>query len=379
MATDPNDLPFPALELSQYSSTAWPRKSDPELRRVLRLSHKEISAPPKVVLRPERRGIEIVFGLPRYRPGPALIRINRAIERDVVLLRLKRLRRLRRRPVTPKELLRDNIKCLMEVTKPRDAEKKLAWPMYSCELARLVALGLITQAQFEAGIEYIKLLGVYHAVIDAPATRRPSLVEREKLAWTRTDNPKRGSGRSPGKETYGAATGAPAALSGILTFPFRDQPHDEAGVVAPNEHRPELNRLVREYGLAGGVITKCPMGKRTLPIPRAWRPAFVPGKWRTGYVEFRWDGAQLLCRSPGVDPDTEDGQDAKPRQERRLGYMNGALAALQRAQVRADKKRHGARIAHAVRLVCEDDVPIAPDQLRDLKDGLTALSMFFTR
>ena len=59
--------------------------------------------------------------------------------------------------------------------------------------------------------------------------------------------------------------------------------------------------------------------------------------------------------------------------------MQGARAALQRAQLRADKKRGCARIEHALRLVCEDDVPITPDQLQDLKDGLTALSMYFTR
>jgi hypothetical protein len=98
----------------------------------------------------------------------------------------------------------------------------------------------------------------------------------------------------------------------------------------------------------------------------------------------------MYCPSPDVDPDSERGREMasepSPLTETRiLERMKGALAALKRAQARADKKRPvprhpggGAGIAHAVRLV-SDDVPIAPDQLRDLKDGLTALCMFFTR
>ena len=356
---DPNNLPLPALELSQHSIAPPPRpkKGDPPaLKLRLRLPDE---GRPRVVVCPERREIEISFGLRRYRPGPALIRIKRAVDRDLG------------------RLPRDNAARIAEVTKPHT--EKLAWPITSCELARLRALGLITKRQFEAGVEYIKLLADYRSVIDAPASRRPPLVEREKLAWTRTDNPRtQRSGRTFGKETYGAATGAPAALSGTLTFLFRDQPPD-ADAVAPNPRRAKLNRLVREYALAGGVITKYPMSARALPVPRTWQPEYVPGKWRTGYVEFRWAGAQLLCPSPGVDPDTEGGEWVVRGEARILGYMQGARAALQRAQLRADKKRGCARIEHALRLVREDDVPITPDQLQDLKDGLTALSMYFTR
>jgi hypothetical protein len=97
----------------------------------------------------------------------------------------------------------------------------------------------------------------------------------------------------------------------------------------------------------------------------------------------------MYCPSPDVDPDSERGREMalepSPLTETRiLERMKGALAALKRAQARADKKRRGAQIEHVLHLVCEPlvcehDVPIAPEQLLDLKDGLTALSMFFTR
>jgi hypothetical protein len=179
VARDPNDLPPPALELDQYSTAPRPRmgrKPDgPQIR--LRLRQAQTSIPPKVTVHPERREVEITFGLNRYRPGPALIRIKRAVDRDL------------------ERLPRDNTARIAEVTKPY--ADKLAWPMMSCELARLRALGLITKKQFEAGVEYIKLLRDYRAAIDAPIlATRPSLVEREGL-WEEA----KGRGEDTPRET----------------------------------------------------------------------------------------------------------------------------------------------------------------------------------
>src|SRR6516225_10902541 len=118
MAIDPNDdLPLPPLELAQHSIAPPPRpkKGDPlALRLRLRLPDE---GRPRLVARPERREIEIIAGPRRYRPGPALIRIKRAVDRDL------------------KRLPRDNTARIVEVTK--NYSEKLAWPMYSCELARL--------------------------------------------------------------------------------------------------------------------------------------------------------------------------------------------------------------------------------------------------
>jgi hypothetical protein len=167
MATDPNDLPFPALELSQHSIAPppRPRKDPPALRLRLRLPDE---GRPRVVVCPERREIEIIAGPRRYRPGPALIRIKRAVDRDL------------------RWLPRDNTARIVAVTKPRS--KKLAWPMMSCELARLRALGLITEAMFEAGVEYIKLLADYHSVMGSPVlATRPSGDRREKLVNTESE------------------------------------------------------------------------------------------------------------------------------------------------------------------------------------------------
>jgi hypothetical protein len=132
------------------------------------------------------------------------------------------------------------------------------------------------------------------------------------------------------------------------------------------------------------TVTVYRLGERVLPIPSKWLPEYVPGQWCRGYTEHRQNGAQLYCPPPDVDPDSEAGKEMasypSPLAERRiLKRMNGACAALKRAQARAEKSRRGAQIERALRLVYKDDEPVARDQLQDLKDGLIALSMYFTR
>jgi hypothetical protein len=268
-----------------------------------------------------------------------LRRAERLVAEEFFRLRLSKYKRLRRRVVTPKELYRDHLETVIEV---------IDQPEYHYPLGLLARYGYITPVQLETGNDYAQLIWDHRKVIEAPGLRVLNLAEIEmaRAIWVAG-----GSGEENGLGSGGFLpwnTGVDGDGENKRAK-FSAIDYDSAGFPHRGRFGAPYNTFVKPYTQA--------------ELRRANK---LPAVWRRGYAQFRRGGAPLYCAPP-----TDDIPDS-PFSRRIEENARGAREVL---------LKQGRSVYRVVRRMCEDDnaAYIHPTELADLKRGLDALRIFFTR